>query len=138
VYRKKVPIREFTDDYIRAKLRDLPPEQAWQAMMPLTELGKLLGDLDVTVDVPKPIDLLEIPAGRISLQRLFYWHVFKAFHHPELTLDELNHINFDWYAPANAHRQTPEEVEEWCRACGLAIERRVVEDAGITIVARKS
>ena len=110
VYRRKGPIREFTDDHIREQLQEMSPQEAWDAVMPLTRLGRLLGDLEVEVDVPETIDLLEIPAGKIDLQRLFYWHVFKAFHHPELTLDELNHINFDWYAPRNAHRQSPEEV----------------------------
>lgn len=138
VYRRKGPIREFTDDHIRGRLQEMSPQDAWDAVMPLTRLGKLLGDIDVEVDVPETIDLLEIPAGKIDLQRLFYWHVFKAFHHPELTLDELNHINFDWYAPRNAHRQSREEVRAWCAEAGLEIEREVVEDAGITIVARRA
>lgn len=54
-----------------------------------------------------------------------------------MTLDEMNHINFDWYAPRNAHRQTPEEVRGWCGDLGLAIEHERVEDAGITIIARR-
>ena len=137
VYRRKGPLREFTDDYVRDRLQAMAPDEAWDAVMPLTKLGRLLGDLHVEVDVPEDIHLLEIPAGPIDLQRLFYWHVFKAFHHPELSLDELNHINFDWYAPRNAHRQSPEEVRAWCAAAGLEIEREVVEDAGITIVARR-
>lgn len=138
VYRRKGPIREFTDDHVRAKLQAMSPEAAWQAMMPLTKLGKLLGDLNIEIDVPEPIDLLEIPAGRINLQRLIYWHVFKAFHHERWSLDELNHINLDWYAPANAHRQTPEEVRDWCAEAGLAIEREHLQESGITVVARKS
>jgi SAM-dependent methyltransferase len=138
VYRRKGPIREFTDDYIRERLQGLAPQEAWDAVEPLTRLGKVLGDLEVEVDVPEAIDLLGIPAGKIDLQRLFYWHVFKAFHHPDLTLDELNHINFDWYAPRNAHRQSPEEVRAWCAEAQLEIEREVVEDAGITIVARRT
>jgi arsenite methyltransferase len=137
VYRRKGPIREFTDDYIRSKLADLPPEQAWKAVEPLTKLGKALGELEVEVNVPEDVDLLEIPAGRIDIQRLFYWHVFKAFYGPDLTLDEMNHANYDWYAPRNAYRQSPEEVREWCEAASLEIERERVEEAGITIIARK-
>ena len=137
VYRKKGPIREFTDDYVRGRMQAMTPEQGWQAMVPLTKLGKLLGELDIEIDIPEPIALLDIPAGRIKLQRFVYWHVLKAFYRPEMTLDEMNHINFDWYAPRNAHRQSPEEVRAWCREAGLEVEREVVEDAGITIVARR-
>jgi len=137
VYKKKGPVREFTDDYVREKMQSMSGEEGWEAMMPLTKLGKLLGDMNIEVDVPENIDLLEIPAGKMNLQRLFYWHVFKAFHHPDLTLDEMNHINYDWYAPANAHRQTPQQVREWCGDAGLVVEREVIEDAGITIIARK-
>lgn len=107
-------------------------------MMSLTKLGKALGELNVQVDVPEDVTLLNIPAGRIDIQRLFYWHVFKAYYHSELNLEEMNHINFDWYAPANAYRQTPEEVREWCKKAGLDIEHEQVEQAGITIIARKT
>jgi arsenite methyltransferase len=138
VYRKKGPIREFTDDFIREKLQGLSPEEAWQALYPLTKLGKLLGDLNIEIDIPEPIDLLEIPAGKIDLQRFIYWHVFKAFHDPTLSLDELNHMNFDWYAPKNSHRQTLGEVRRWCAEAGLTIERQVEEPAGITMIAVKA
>ena len=137
VYRRKGPIREFTDDFVRGKLQGMAPDDAWRAMMPLTRLGKLLGDMNIEVDVPESIELLQIPAGKIDLQRLFYWHVFKAFHHPEMSLEELNHINLDWYAPANAHRQTPEEVRQWCAELGLIIEREHLQESGITVIARK-
>jgi ubiquinone/menaquinone biosynthesis C-methylase UbiE len=138
VYRRKGPVREFTDDHIRAKVQALSPDEAWRAMEPLTKLGIALGALDTEIDIPEPIDLLGIPAGRITVQRLFYWHVAKMFYRADLTLDEMNHINFDWYAPANAHRQSPEDVRQWCGAAGLAVEREVVEEAGITVIARKA
>jgi len=137
VYRRKGPIREFTDDYIREKLQDMSPQEAWDAVMPLSQLGQVLGDLNVEVEVPATIDLLEIPAGKINLQRLFYWHVFKAFYRPEMTMDEMNHLNFDWYAPKNAHRQSIEEVRAWCVEAELQVLHETVEDAGITIVAKK-
>ncbi len=137
VYRRKGPIREFTDDYIRDKLQSMEPEEAWKALEPLSRLGRALGELNIEVDVPEDIDLLEIPAGKINLQRLFYWHIFKAFYRPDMDLDEMNHINFDWYAPVNAHRQTADEVRQWCDEAGMEIERERVEDAGITVIARK-
>jgi SAM-dependent methyltransferase len=137
VYCRKGPIREFTDDYVRAKLQNLSPEEMWQAMLPLTRFGKYLGELNMEIEVLEPIPFLEIPAGRISLQRFFYWHMFKAFYHSAMTLDEMNHVNLDWYAPLNAHRQTPEEVQAWCAAAGLVIEREHLQESGISIVARK-
>jgi arsenite methyltransferase len=137
VYRRKGPIREFTDDYIRDRIGHLDPDRAWDALLPLTELGRVLGDLDVVLDVPEPIAVLEIPAGPIPLQRLFYWHVCKMFYRPEMTLEEMNHINFDWFAPSNASRQTPEEVRAWCADAGLVVEREHLQESGITIVARK-
>lgn len=138
VYKKKGAIREFTDDYIRDKLQSMSPDEAWRAMESLTQLGISLGELNVEIDIPQPIDVLGIPAGRINLQRLFYWHVAKMFYRPELSFDEMNHINFDWYAPANAARQSIEEVRAWCAESGLTVEREVVEDAGITVIARKN
>ena len=136
VYRKKGPVREYTDDYIRDKLQKMTPEEGWRAMEPLSELGKILGDLNIEIDIKNKIDLLDIPAGRINLQRFFYWHVLKAFYRPEMTLDEMNHINFDWYAPKNARRHTVEEVRGWCKTLGLEIEHEFAEEAGISVIAR--
>lgn len=138
VYKTKGPIREFTDDFIRDRLQTMTPEDAWKAMLPLTRFGKYLGDLKIEIDVPEDIGLLDIPAGKIDLQRFFYWHIFKAFHHTTWNEDELNHINLDWYAPINAHRQTPEQVRAWCGEADLAVEREHVQESGITIVARKA
>jgi arsenite methyltransferase len=50
----------------------------------------------------------------------------------------MNYLNFDWYAPRNAHRQNPDELRAWCTVLGLAIEHERVEDAGITMIARKA
>lgn len=138
VYKRKGPIREFTDDYIREKMQAMTPEEGWKAMEPITQFGKMLGELNIEIDIPERIELLGIDAGKVNLQRLFYWHILKCFYRPDYTLDEMNHINFDWYAPKNAFRQSPEEVREWCGEAGLNILHERVEEAGITIVARKS
>jgi hypothetical protein len=55
-----------------------------------------------------------------------------------MSLEEMTHVNFDWAAPPNAHRQTIEQVRAWCTDARLTVEREHVEAAGITIVARKS
>ena len=135
VYRRKGPIREFTDDFIREKLQSIAPEKAWKMLEPLTRLGIALGELNAEINVPEPIDLLQIPAGKINVQMLFYWHVAKMFYRADLTFDEMNHMNFHWFAPRNSHRQSIEEVREWCKRAGLSIEREVVEDAGISVIA---
>jgi len=138
VYKKKGPIREFADDYIRDRIRDLDDESAWKALIPLTRLGQALGGLQSTVNVPESVPLLEIPAGEIDVQRLFYWHFCKAFYKPDWTLDELNHVNFDWYRPFNCHRQTPAEVRAWCSGAGLTIEHFNEQESGLTVVGLKT
>jgi SAM-dependent methyltransferase len=137
VYAKKAVLREFADDYIRDQLRGLSDEQAWRALEPLTRLGMALGGLKVEIDVPEDVPLLGIKKGRQDLQRFFYWNVCKLFYRPEYSLDEMNHINFDWYRPLNCHRHTPEELERWLSQAGMAVERMKVEEAGITVVAAK-
>ena len=138
VYAKKSAIREFTDDHIRAQLAPMDDEHAWAALEPLSKLGVALGALNAEIAVPEDIAVLGIPKGTYDLQRFFYWHVCKAYYRPEFTLDEMNHINFDWFRPKNCFRQTPEEVRGWCAAAGLAVETMRVEEAGITVVARKA
>ena len=135
VYARKSPIREFSDDFIRQKIVGLPSEEAWARLLPLTKFGKALGELNITVDVPEAVELLGIPKGSIDLQRMFYWHICKMFYRPELSVDEMNHINFDWFAPTYAHRQIPDEIRAWCMECGLTIERMKIEEAGITTIA---
>jgi len=137
VYRKKGPIREFTDDHVRAQLKDLSDEEAWKALYPLTKLGQALGRLKVEVDVPEDIPFLGIPRGRIDVQRLFYWHVMKMYHREEMSLEEMNHINFDWFRPLNCHRHTIEEVRGFCRSASLRIERLHEQDSGFTVVAAR-
>ena len=44
VYRRKGPVREFTDDLIRERAAPMTPQDAWEAIVPLTRLGQALGD----------------------------------------------------------------------------------------------
>lgn len=137
VYAKKAVVREFTDDYVRAQLAPLSDQEAWTSLEPLTKLGVTLGKLGVEIDVPEDIPFLGIKAGKVDIQRFFYWNLCKLYYRPDWSFDEMNHVNFDWFRPLNCHRQTPGEVSQWCIEAGLAVERMDVQEAGITVVARK-
>lgn len=137
VYAKKAVIREFTDDHIREQLKHMSDEEAWKALEPLTKLGNVLGELNVDLDVPEDVPYLGIKKGRMDIQRFFYWNICKLFYHPKYSLEEMNHINFDWFRPLNCHRHTPEEIQTWCNEAGLSIEHINIQESGITVVATK-
>ncbi|MCP5046945.1 MAG: class I SAM-dependent methyltransferase, partial [bacterium] len=90
VYREKAPVREFTDDLIRERIKHLTNEAAWEQLIPLTKLGKTLGDLNLSIDIDEDIDLLDIPKGKHNLQRLFYYYFFKAYYDENFSLEEMN------------------------------------------------
>ena len=79
IYRRKGPVREFTDDYLRHVLSPLPPEAAWEQLRPLTALGQALAGLHADVDLPEGVPVLGIPAGRHDVQRLLYLALREAF-----------------------------------------------------------
>jgi SAM-dependent methyltransferase len=137
VYRRKGPIREYADDFIREVVSPLPPEEALEVLRPLTKLGGDLAALGATVTVSEDIPLLGIEAGTYDVQRLVYWHFLKLFWNEELSLDENNLVNFDWYHPRYAHRQSEEELRSWCEAAGLSIMHLDAQESGFTVRAVK-
>jgi SAM-dependent methyltransferase len=137
VYKKKAIIREYTDDLIRNKIKSLSNEQAWEILKPLSKLGISLGNLNVKVNIEEDIELLGIKKGSYDLQRFFYYNICKCFYDPNFSLDEINHINFDWFRPLNCSRHTPEEIIEYCNNANLIINNLFIDDSGITVVAIK-
>jgi SAM-dependent methyltransferase len=133
VYRRKSPVREFTDDYIRGEIAHLTDEEAWDAMRSLTQLGKALSELKATVTLKEDVPLLGIPAGEHDVQRLIYWHFAKLFWNEAWSFEENVHLNFDWYRPRYAHRQTADEVRQWCADAGLTITRFHEQESGFTV-----
>ncbi len=137
VYRRKGPVREFTDDYIREQIAPMSDEEAWSEMRTLTRLGRALAELRVSVDVPVDVPLLGIDAGEQDVQRLIYWSFAKLYWNEALSFEENVHVNFDWYRPRYAHRQSAEEVRRWCAEAGLAIDRFHRQKSGFTVRAVK-
>ena len=133
VYRKKAPLREYADDYVRGLVQGRSPDEAWKMMESLTKLGKALAGLNAEVEVPEDVAVLGIRAGRYDIQRLIYYTMFKCYWNGRLTFDENVHVNFDWYTPRYASRHTVEEIRAWIEEAGLTVAHESVEESGITI-----
>lgn len=132
VYKKKAPLREYADDYIRGQISELPYERALEEMKAVTELGRALSELNVKVQIPE-VRVLGIEAGEYEVQRFLYHFFLKCFWNPSLSFEDNAAINYDWYHPQLCTRHTLEEVESWFVEAGLEIVHRCVDHYGITI-----
>lgn len=131
VYKKKAPIREYADDYIRGLVSDLSYEEASKEMSKLTELGKTLSNLKVKIKVPE-IKSLDIKHGEYDIQRFIYHFFLKCFWNPELSEIENTAVNFDWYHPSISTRHTLDEVKSWFNVNSLKIIHFHEDHYGIT------
>lgn len=132
VYKKKAPVREFTDDHIRNKMIDMNYDKAMEESRKITELGKTLSDLNIKINVPQ-IDSLEIKEGEYDLQRFLYHYFCKCFWNSELTFEENAVINYDWYHPQLCTRHTLHEIEQWFKKNALTITHSYEDFYGITM-----
>jgi hypothetical protein len=136
VYKKKAPLREYSDDLVRERISGLPYEQAIAACRQITALGKALAECNAMVQVPA-IDALEIPAGEYPIQRLIYHFFLKCFWNSEFSFHENSVINYDWFHPQLCSRHTLEEVRGWYLGEKLTITHEHVDFYGITMRGRR-
>lgn len=132
VYKKKGPIREFSDDLIRDEISCLAYEEAIAEMSGLTDLGRALTDVNAKVYVPD-IKVLGIPAGEYDVQRLLYHFFLKCFWNPNLKYEENVAINYDWYHPQLCTRHTSEEILGWFESAKLKVVHSHIDFYGITM-----
>jgi SAM-dependent methyltransferase len=137
VYVKKAPVREFVDDHVRNEISNLAPPDAWKRMEAFTHLGRSLAAIKQPLVLEADVPELGLKAGSYDLQRFAYYNLFKCFWNDALTFDENVNVNFDWYHPKYAHRQTPEQVTSWLTELGLEPEFFNVGESGITVIARR-
>jgi SAM-dependent methyltransferase len=136
VYRKKAPIREISDDYLRMVSAEMSEEEVWELSEQLTDLGRVLSEVKASVTV-SDIPALGISAGTYDIQRFIYWHMLKCYWNSSLKYDDSVITNFDWYRPLYAHRHTADEVRKWYADAGLEIVTFDECDAGISVRGRK-
>lgn len=137
VYKRKGALREYADDYVRDQVSALPYDEALNAMNGLTELGRVLSELNVRVRVPD-VPVVGIEAGEYDVQRLLYHFFLKCFWNPSMSFADNMAVNYDWYHPQLSTRHTPDEVEGWIADGGLAIVHSCVDHYGITMRATKA
>jgi len=136
VYRKKAPLREFADDYLRRVAAEMSEEEVWELSEQLTQLGRVLSEIGASITVPD-IPALGIKAGTCDVQRFIYWNMLKCYWNPSLNYRDNVITNFDWYRPHYAHRHTVDEVRKWFADAGLEIITFDECDAGISVRGRK-
>lgn len=127
-YAKKALPRELLDDYFRTHCREVTSDQLWEMSEQLTELGRRLSALNVSIDAPD-IPLLGIKGGPIDIQRFVYWNFLKCFWNEELGKETSIVTNFDWYSPSNARRFSEAEVRGIVEANAMKVVSFHVEEA---------
>jgi SAM-dependent methyltransferase len=132
VYRKKAPVREFVDDFVRDAIKGMSYEEAKKKCDQITELGRALAELDVKVRIPQ-VDILKIEAGEYDIQRFVYHFFMKCFWSPEMSFDANSAINYDWYHPQQCERYEPEEIRNWFDRAGLKVVHEYTDPYGITM-----
>ena len=93
-------------------------EELWQMSEQLTELGRRLSELNITIESPD-IPALGIKGGKQDIQRFIYWNFLKCFWNEELGKETSIVTNYDWYSPSNARRFSKEEVHALIEEHGL-------------------
>jgi len=122
IYKKKSPIREFSDDFIRNQISNLSYDEAWQKMKSFTDFGKSLSDQKIEIFIPSEINTLGIKKGKYDLQRFIYDFIFKCFWNDSWGYDYSNLVNVDWYHPKYCWRHTENEIKSWCHEFNLDIK----------------
>jgi len=137
VYKKKSPIREFSDDYIREKISDISHKKSLKLMESITKFGKDISKQNITVNISEDLPILGIKKGKYDLQRFIYNYFFKCFWNYEWGFNYSNIVNFDWYHPKFAWRHSKNEIKEWCKDFKLKIKFLKESESGYTCLAVK-
>lgn len=128
VYARKALPRELLDEHFREASKTMSKEDIWALSDQLTQLGRTLSELDITIDVPD-MPALNIKGGRQDLQRFIYWNFIKCFWNDDYGWEASKMTNFDWYAPSTAFRYTMDEFTGMIGDAGFRSEFLHSEEA---------
>lgn len=138
VYKKKAPIREFADDYIRQYTVKMSEKDCLEFSKDMAILGKTLSQLKKKITIPRDIPILGIKAGSYDVQRFFYWNFVKCWWSPDVPFAQSVATNFDWYFPKYAYRHTEDEVRKWFKDTKLRITHFDEIESGYSVTGLKN
>ena len=110
--------RERLDEHFREFTKHISKEDMWVMSEQLTEFGKRLSELHVSINVPS-IPLLGIFGGEMDIQRFIYWNFLKCFWNEELGMETCISTSYNRYAPSNAERYSADQFMQLVRKAGL-------------------
>ena len=137
VYKKKAPIREFSDDHIRKFAIEMTEKECMKLSKDMALLGKSLSKLNKKFRIDSDIPVLGIKAGVYDVQRFIYWNFLKCWYSKDVPFEQSIATNFDWYFPKYAYRHTPKEVKKWFQDVNLKIIHFNEIDSGINVTGIK-
>lgn len=137
VYKKKSPLREFADDFIRERTIKMSEKNCLRFSEDMAMLGRELSSLHKTITIKRNIPILNIKAGKYDVQRFMYWNFIKCFWDPHNDLQRSIGVNFDWYYPKFAWRHTLDEIKEWHKQFGLRLIHLQEIESGISTTGKK-
>lgn len=121
VYAKKAPMREASDDALRAAIGSMPPRDALALSRQFTVLGRDLQASGGRVVISQELSFLGIKAGEYDIHSFIYDHFLKCWYNEGFGERYSNIVNFDWYHPEFAYRYDLDEVLRWFDEEGVAV-----------------
>ena len=137
IYKKKGPMREFADDFIRKHTVKMSERECVEFSKNMAYLGRSLSQLKKKIRILHDIPVLKIKAGTYDIQRFFYWNFLKCWWSNEVPFEQSVATNFDWYYPKFAFRHTPQEVRKWYKDAKIKITHFNEIESGISVNGKK-
>jgi len=137
VYKKKGPLREFADDYLREKIVNISEKECIQFSKSMANLGKTISQLNKKIKIPHDISILNIKAGTYDIQRFIYWNFLKCWWSADVPYEQSVATNFDWYFPKFAYRHSKKEVKTWFSTSKLKIIHFNEIESGFSLIGKK-
>ena len=138
VYKKKGPVREFSDDFIRKIMVNKSEKECMKFSKAMATLGQSLSKINKKITITEDIPTLKIKAGTYDIQRFIYWNFLKCWWSGDVSFKQSIATNFDWYFPKFAYRHTPDEVKSWFKQAKIKITHFQEIESGISVTGKLS